>query len=439
MQEEADSLYRQAVELAEAHHDSLRLAVVLVHCADICMERGEEYYTDAEKYLKRALKLVKDTDKQHTEELVFSSLSYLLEYQGKSREAILYANKGMRLVLDSSERYGYYLVIGSAYLQLEQYDSAFVYLNRGIPSDNYYAKTNAYMKLSEMAMRLGKQNEALEYETLYTIYKDSMKLVEQPVEVVSSLKDVLYRQSTERYESFLTRYRFCLLLFVLLFIITIYFFLQRRRKRKKEIARLVDKRQLLYKSIEAIKKELEEKKLEIKEIQQHCECLESDVNSKVQLDSCLNELLEQYHSMQEDLERRLVERDEEVRRLRNLNLKFILMSSPIYQMLIALCEYNKLNPDGMKKITNDEWVILLHEIDMASLGFVERLSTEYEYLLEEDIRFCCLVRLDFKYADIAYLWGCTSAAVYKRSWSVLEKMGLNKDKKVKLVDILRKV
>ena len=137
--------------------------------------------------------------------------------------------------------------------------------------------------------------------------------------------------------------------------------------------------------------------------------------------------------------RKFVERDEEVRRLRNLNLKFILMSSPIYQMLIALCEYNKLNPDGMKKITNDEWVILLHEIDMASLGFVERLSTEYEYLLEEDIRFCCLVRLDFKYADIAYLWGCTSAAVYKRSWSVLEKMGLNKDKKVKLVDILRKV
>mgnify|MGYP000455984681 CR=1 FL=1 len=75
--------------------------------------------------------------------------------------------------------------------------------------------------------------KTLEYETLYTIYKDSMKLVEQPVEVVSSLKDVLYRQSTERYKSFLTRYRFCLLLFVLLFIITIYFFLQRRRKRKK--------------------------------------------------------------------------------------------------------------------------------------------------------------------------------------------------------------
>lgn len=121
------------------------------------MERGEEYYTDAEKYLKRALKLIKDTDKQHIKELVFSSLSYLLEYQGKSREAILFANKGMRLVLDSSERYGYYLVIGSAYLQLEQYDSASVYLNRGISSDNYYAKTNAYMKLSEMGNEVGEK------------------------------------------------------------------------------------------------------------------------------------------------------------------------------------------------------------------------------------------------------------------------------------------
>lgn len=69
----------------------------------------------------------------------------------------MFANKGMRLVLDSSERYGYYLVIGSAYLQLEQYDSASVYLNRGISSDNYYAKTNAYMKLSEMATKLGKK------------------------------------------------------------------------------------------------------------------------------------------------------------------------------------------------------------------------------------------------------------------------------------------
>ena len=120
--------------------------------------------------------------------------------------------------------------------------------------------------------------------------------------------------------------------------------------------------------------------------------------------------------MQEDLERRLVERDEEVRRLRNLNLKFILMSSPIYQMLIALCEYNKLNPDGMKKITNDEWVILLHEIDMASLGFVERLSTEYEYLLEEDIGWILNMPILPIFGDALLLLYIKEVGLYWKRW-----------------------
>lgn len=439
LQEEADSLYRQAIELAEIHHDSLRLAVALVKRADICMEKGNDYLIDAEKCLKQALKLIVKSDEQRIKELVFSSLSYLLLYQGKTQDAIEYANKGLKLVLDSLEKNGYYLVIGSAYSQLEQYDSAFIYLNKVLSSDNYYTKASVYMKLSEIAKELGKKDEALEFETLYAVYKDSMKLMEQPVEVVSSLKNVLYRQSTERYESFLTQYRFCLLLFGLLLILMIYIFFQRRRKRKEQMVQLVNKRQLLYKSIETLKKELEKKDIEIKEIQQHCGHLESNVAKRVRLDNNLKELLEQYHQIQEDLERQLDERDAEVKRLRNLNLKFILMSSTIYQMLIELCEYNKLNPDGMKKITNDEWDVLLHEIDMASLGFVERLRTKYECLLEEDIHFCCLVRLDFKYVDIAYLWGCTSAAVYKRSRSVLERMGLDKYKKVRLIDILSKI
>lgn len=438
LEEEADSLYRQTIELAEVHHDSLRLAVALVKHADICMERGGEYLINAEKSLEQALKLTVNNDNLYVKELVLSSLSYLFVYQSKAKEAIEYANKGLQLVLDSVEKNGYYLAIGSAYMQLEQYDSASIYLNRSLSSDNYYTKASVYMKLSELTRELGRKDEALEYETLYANYKDSMKLMEHSVEVVYSLKNMLYCQSTERYESFLIQYRLCLFSLGILLILTICFFLHRRRKRRGEIVQLVNKRQLLYKSIEAFKNELNKKDIEIKEIQQHCKDLESDANSKGQLDSCLKELLEQYHQIQENLERQLVERNEEVKRLRNLNLKFVLMSSPAYQMLIELREYNKLNPDRIKRITNDEWGILLHEIDMSSLGFVERISTKYEYLLEEDIRFCCLVRLEFKYADIACIWGCSLDAVYKRSRSVLEKMNLDKDKKVKLIDLLRK-
>lgn len=82
LQEAADSLYQQVIELEEAQHDSLRLAVALAKRADICLERGAEYYADADKYLKRALMLIKRSDNLYVKELVYSSYCYLLAYKG---------------------------------------------------------------------------------------------------------------------------------------------------------------------------------------------------------------------------------------------------------------------------------------------------------------------------------------------------------------------
>ena len=62
-----------------------------------------------------------------------------------------------------------------------------------------------------MAAALGDKDNALKYETLYGVYKDSMKMVERPTVVVSSLKNVLHGQSVSRYESSLVQYRYYLL------------------------------------------------------------------------------------------------------------------------------------------------------------------------------------------------------------------------------------
>lgn len=83
--------------------------------------------------------------------------------------------------------------------------------------------------------------------------------------------------------------------------------------------------------------------------------------------------------------------------------------------------------------------MLLQEIDIASLGFVERLQKKYEFLLEDDIHFCCLVKLEFKYSDIAFIWGCLDVAVYKRSNSVLKRMGVSATKKSELINILNRI
>ena len=120
--------------------------------------------------------------------------------------------------------------------------------------------------------------------------------------------------------------------------------------------------------------------------------------------------------------------------------KEILLREEFFKRLITVSGISlTTGKAGHIKFSNEDWDNIVNNVNVAFDNFTLNLKETYPELTDLDIRFCCLVRLDFKYADIAYLWGCTSAAVYKRSWSVLEKMGLNKDKKVKLVDILRKV
>ena len=439
LSDEADSLYRQSVEITEAHHDTLRLVIALVKCADICMEKGEDYYAAADTIMNRALQLVDVVEDEHVKSIVFSSLSYLCDYQGRSQEVISYALQGLKYASDNSAEKGYYLILGSAYTQLADYDSAMVYLERSLDTDNYYTRASAYMRLSEVSSALGDKDGALKYETLYGMYKDSMRLIEQPVKVVSSLKNVLHGQSINRYESFLVRYRFCLLLAGGLLLASICFYLYKRKRKNVEFVKLKTKHQTLYIGIESIKKDLLQKELEIERLQKYCERLETDTNRKAQLDSCLQELLKQYRQMQDDLEKQLDERNKEVVRLRSLNLKSALNSSLIYGKLIELRDYNSQNPDEMRKFSFEEWRILLREIDVTSLGFVERLQNKYEYLLEDDIHFCCLVKLELKYSDIAYIWGCSVVAVHKRSRSVLERMGISDIKKVKLIDVLNQI
>lgn len=437
--EEADSLYKQSVELTEAHHDTLRLVIALVNRADICMEKGEDYYTAADTIMNRALWLVDEVEDKHVKSMVFSSLSYLCDYQGRTQEVISYAHQGLKYTSDNSAEKGYYLILGSAYTQLADYDSATIYLERSLDTDSYYTRASAYMRLSEVSSALGDRDNALKYETLYGVYNDSMQLMEQPVKVVSSLKNVLYAQSMNRYEFFLIRYRFYLLLTSGLLFGFIGFYLYKRKKRSEEIIKLKTKHQALYIGLELLRKDLLQKEMEIEGLQKHCEQLEADTNPKVQLDSYLQELVKQYRQIQDNLEKQLDERNKEVMRLRSLNLKSALNSSLIYGKLLELCDYNSRNPDGMRKFSSEEWGILLREIDVISLGFVERLQNEYEYLLEDDIHFCCLVKLEFKYSDIAYIWGCSTVAVHKRSHSVLERMGVSNAKKNKLIDILKQI
>ena len=84
-----------------------------------------------------------------------------------------------------------------------------------------------------------------------------------------------------------------------------------------------------------------------------------------------------------------------------------------------------------------DWEELLLEIDLVSFNFTTRLVDRYDSLVDNDIRFCCLIKLGFKFSEIALILGCSVDAVYKKEKSILRRMDM--EHKIKLKEILRNI
>lgn len=418
----ADSLYQRVEQLAELHNDSSRLAVALCIRGDICIEKGTDYYAKADEYQKRALILSEAVGNVYIESKVVNSLSSLYQRMKRSSESLLFAKRGISLQPDSTKHSEYHLIMGSVYYEMNQDDSAAIYFVKSLSNSDFYTKEEAYLNLSRIAIRQRRMKEAMSYGHYYVIYKDSATLLERPVELVSSLKDILYQRSAQEYESFLYRYRYALFVLGGVLSLVVAYFIYKRRQGKRKVYSLLENQQILHRKIELSENTLEEKESEIKHWQQQCDMFNGDLDYQTQINLCLNELLGQKRLICSDLESQLEQQKTVIEKLGKVNFKDLLKASPCYQTLLALQKDNKANPDNMRKMTYAEWQSLVAEINYVTFDFTKRLSDKFEWLLEDDIHLCCLIKLGFKYTDIALLLACSIDAVYKRSHAALGRM-----------------
>lgn len=82
--------------------------------------------------------------------------------------------------------------------------------------------------------------------------------------------------------------------------------------------------------------------------------------------------------------------------------------------------------DVIKELIDTKlWGEIISELDTLTGGFTTRLSSEYPDLKKTDIRFCCLLKMGFKYSEIGCLLGRTSSMMYKRCGIIANRMGLS--------------
>lgn len=421
--DKADSLYQRAEQLAIMHCDTNRLATALSKRGDICMLRNEKSYTEAEQYLERALSLAKISKNESVEQIIVNSLSILYSYTGDSSKVISYSKRGISIQKDTAEHGSYYLLLGDAFYGKHQYDSAVVYLMKCLYSKRYYTRSMACMRLADIEKSRGNLDQALLWKDRYDAYKDSALHRECLGDIIASEKDTKMHLYARENKRFVQKYQNYIYLFCTVIVLLGIYFIYRRRKHQKIVCSLEDEKELL---IQNASEQIEEKEAKLKRKESEIALLQMLIGE------CEGDRI-RAHLLKSELEIQLEARQKLFRS--------IMLGSEIYKRLVEVINQNKRTIVTTEKIILDEsdWVNFIAEVDRISGGFTSRLKNQYELLNEDDVRFCCLVKIGLNYPRIALVLNRTLNMMYKRRDSILAKMKSQNLKKLPLYEILEKL
>lgn len=451
--DKADSLYVCEEKLLKQEADSTHLATLLVQRADICIMKGAEFHAKAEELLQNALSIAERINNPYVQIEVIGSLRFLYNEMGEPKKAISYARRELMLQTDTTQLYGTYISLSDAYHKINQNDSALYYAYKSLSSPSFYNKASACNILEDIARQKGDFAEAMRFKDKYEAFVDSTKHMERTKEVLAVEKEILLQQHEQTYRSNLSLYFYYILAAICFTLILITLFVYKRIKYRQETHQLTLKQKSLLQTISAqsiqMNKEVESKDAEIAKLKQECNKYHGDKQKTDLLNSCLNELLDEKDRICKRLENAIENKEREIEQLtqkiqssdetrHNIHLleqltnikkeksylfdSLLTSRSVAYKSLLNFKQHNYENPDENKEIPKEIWETLLSEIDQLTNGFIKRLRGKYERLLNEDIYFCCLVKIGMKYADIAHVFGCTANAVYKRRDAILKRM-----------------
>ncbi|MDO5420501.1 MAG: hypothetical protein Q4F50_10630 [Bacteroides sp.] len=174
---EADSIYQRAELLAKSQKDTVSLCYALSQRGMINLEQGKTFYPKAEQQMLQALSIGKAFSDSTILVPTYHSLSMLYSLMPKPRQALQYARLNYSGLKDTLHCYRTFLLLGNAYFQNAQYDSADLFLQKIFKAERYYdTKADACMRLSEIAQKRGDMETSILLERKRAMYQDSARM-----------------------------------------------------------------------------------------------------------------------------------------------------------------------------------------------------------------------------------------------------------------------
>ena len=323
---------------------------------------------------------------------VYTDLGSIYAKMGENGKALEYIDKaiGLRSRKDTLAILGLYADKVVLFGKLGQYDSAYHYFRKAVASPNLATQADAYNHMSGAYYKMGRCNEAYSLLLRFTELADSVRKQRHTAEVIAlqelykheqlSVENLYWRtQAAERQSNV---YLMATLSLLSLWIAsTIYFFYWRNRRRLVE--------------------------------QQH------------QLASQQEELHHQRQVTTENLQR-MAEMEQKEARLketffRRLNQRIV----------------QEIEKGSNILLSDDDWEDIVQNADIIFDNFTRRLQQHYPALNKEDLRYCCMVKMQLSQLEMSQIMHLEKDSVKKRLKRIrMEKM--KADSGVTLEELLRR-
>lgn len=407
LNEQADSIYQITERLAIQEKDSNLLADVLSQRGMIDINRGKEYYSEAEQKILLAFKISRHIAQRNLMAKTAYSLSLLYGRMNMGKEAVEFAKLSLNNQDNVKMLYRGYLLLGDAYYKTVQYDSALIYLNKALYSRDHSTKAGIYMRLADIAQKQGKLEQALEMERKYSAYLDSAQQKQQGAAIVTTEKNILIQRKQSEFKTNLGQLYYYITtgtaFFLALFLV---------------LLKCYKKKVIYYKQ-----KEIEMGKK-----------LEEVLRQKNEQISFLQKEIALHHYSQTE-KQTLKEELHILKTERQALLKESYEHSEVCVKMKRIIQSYKKTDKSNERFDEEDWKQLIAETDIRWNDITIRLAAKYP-LSQDEIYLCCLHLTDIPTSHFRNLMECSRDAIYKKGKRILEQKMKCTDKSISLREFL---
>lgn len=318
--------------------------------------------------LLKAMNIAKDNGLTETEVDLLNTISSIYESNKNIEKAIEYKQRAVHLNKTRDDIPSLKLNLAKLYMKQNQLDSALTYTQSAIHGNDIYVASMAYSLMGKINRRRGKGIEELNNikneDLLFNILSDhtNSNILEQKYqdEKLKNENNQL-KMEQQRHKIWLLAILFLVSIFAVAFI-----FIWREHWRRNEKIKLMNKEAMLRQENLLLKQQQEISELKAKELRLR-ESLFKRLN-----------MFKKVPSLQKD-------------------------------------ENNNSSPTKIQ-LNEGDWDELMRGITDAYPTFIEQLTKLAPTLTEDDIRFCCLLKINVDLQDLSDIYCVSKSAITKRKY-----------------------